>query len=147
MTTEDLSLCWQYYEKCSFRVHNRRCDSLAAGQEEQLGVILELIATGCDITPEHVACLERLPWNRAKKHVRLARTLREREYARVRLCRRPVARRPEFPPLDPAHWRVEVSLAAGVNYGAIASGLGTTVGGLKMRVSRWRRKVRAALAQ
>lgn len=147
MTTEDLSPAWQYYEKCSSRVHAGRCDSLAAGQEEQLDAILELSATGCDFTPELVACLERLPWNRAKKHVGMARMLRQRENARDRNSRRPVAPHPTLPLLDPAHWRVEVSLAAGEPYGTIASGLGTTVGGLKMRVSRWRRNVRAALAQ
>ena len=120
---------------------------MTAGQEEQLNAILELSATGRDLTPELVASLERLPWNRAKKHIRIVCVLREREYARDRNSRRPVAPHPELPPLDPTHWRVEVSLAAGETYGAIAAGLGTTVGGLKMRVSRWRRNVRADLAR
>lgn len=142
MSTDTLPVHWQYYARNAHLTDRRRCDCLAAGHEEQLDAILDAIAAGDDFTPERLACFERIPWNRAKKHRRLAHVLRRRESAQVDQLVRRADAADELPRLSVEHLRVEWSLASGETYLGIASVLKLTVGALKMRLSRWRREVR-----
>ena len=147
MTNQALPTEWQYYADRARDAHTASCDPLAAGREEQLDKILASIATGRDFTPAVVARLERLPWNRAKKHRRFDRTLRQRESVRERTALRPPHSIGEFPTLDAEHFRVEGLLIAGESYPVIARRMATTVAALKMRVVRWRRAIRATQAE
>ncbi len=147
MANDTLPPAWQYYANRSHAAraaHAAACVPLGNGREEQLDGILNAIATGLDFTPDLVARLERLPWNRAAKHRRLERTLQRRDSERDRSARRPPHRSREYPTLDEEHLRVARFLIAGDSYRVIACRLSTTVGALKMRVSRWRQAVRAA---
>ncbi len=144
MTNDPLPPARQYYADRSRDTHRAACDRLGNVREEQLDGILDSIATGRDFTPDLFARLERLPWNRAKKHRRLQRTLRRLESARERSARRPSHDLKEYLTLDAEHLQVERLTIAGDSYPVIARRLTTTVGALKMRVSRWRQAVRAA---
>ena len=48
--------------------------------------------------------------------------------------------------LSPAAWQVECRLAEGETYAIVAGDSGLSEGALKMRVSRWRARVRKMVA-
>ena len=120
---------------------------MVSGREEQLDEVIDSIARGIDFTPTLVARLERAPWNRAKKYRRLDRTLRRRESVREQTAFRPPRCVGEVLALDAEHLQVEQFLIVGDSYLVIARQLATTVSAFKMRLSRWRRAIRAARSE
>ena len=150
MSTPTLSVEWQCYAECSERTHRRRCDAFGNGSEEQCCKILDDIAKATEFTLGVRESIERLPWNRAKKHIRLQRCIRRRaeQFDRERQQRR-ACPGPDTAVLDllaPTQFAIETRLAEGESYCIIACDLGVAEGALKMKVSRWRQEVRAAFA-
>lgn len=146
MSNETLPTPWQYYAGRARDAHDSAYDQFAPGREEQLDEIIDSIARGIDFTPTVVARLERVPWNRAKKHRRLVCKLQRRESVRQLTALQPPRSVKELPTLHAQHLRVERFLIAGHSYPVIARRLTTTVGALKMRVIRWRQAIRASQA-
>lgn len=134
---------WQYYADRADEAHRGRAADYGRGREEQLDETLRLIEKGRRFTKKLRRRLDRLPYNRSKKHTRL----------RLHLLRNPVISYEDDhePLLDRVHaalsaaaWEVECRLAAGESYAAVAGGI--TVASLKMKVSRWRAAVRELIS-
>ena len=72
MSTSESSLPahWQFYAERAHKTHRGRVDDLGYGREELLWQALAVIASGSPFTDECRQRLDRLPWNRAKKHRR-----------------------------------------------------------------------------
>jgi hypothetical protein len=149
-TDDPLPAHWQYYSDRATEAHHAPADEFGQGREEQLGKTLEHIESGNSFTDEVRERLDRTPHNRAKKHRRLRRELQERQRREgpgyfgwaddedAQLLDR------VHEALAPAEWEVECRLADGETYAGVADGV-VSVPALKMRVSRWRARVREAL--
>lgn len=152
MSTSDSSLPahWQYYAEHSRRTHRGRVDDLGYGREELLSATLAVIESDSPFTDETRQRLDRIPWNRAKKHRRL----------RLYVLRRPSrASTQEAQAVDvadaivqvrgmlsPGEWAVECRLAAGQTYAEVALNGGLSPDTLKVRAGRWRARIRRRLA-
>ncbi len=79
MSTSDppLPAQWQYYAERARQTHRGRVDDFGYGREELLSETLAVIESGNPFTDECRQRLDRLPWNRAKKHRRLRLALRD----------------------------------------------------------------------
>lgn len=141
---------WQYYSDRAHEAHVGRADDFGLGREEQLWETLHAIQRGEPFTDVCRHRLDRLPQNRAKKYRRLLRRL--------------ASMAPELPgehtsPVELAdtlanvrramtdtEWQVEYRLASGQTYAEIAPEFEITTDALKVRVSRWRERLRRKLA-
>jgi hypothetical protein len=149
---------WQYYSDRASEAHEGRADDLGQGREEQLNETLLLIESGKPFTDEERKRLDNLPHNRAKKHARLLkRTEQEAVVRHPRLGTYTVKTSAisyyddhyaringVHESLTPAEWLVECLLAAGGSYADVAGECSGDA--LKMRVSRWRMRLRKAHA-
>jgi hypothetical protein len=142
---------WDYYLDRSLEAQTARYDDLGHGREEQLWETLDVIQKGGPFDDATRERLDRLPWNRAKKH----RRLRRRLAANV-----PPARPGEGPHVEeiaaadtatavrgslrPDQWDVEYRLARGETFAEVAPLYGVAPGTLKARVTRWRARLRSS---
>ncbi len=94
--------------------------------------------------------LDRIPHNRAKKHLRLFTFLRshlrrdEPRYLAETDDEATQLLDEAHEALTPGEWEMECRLACGETYAEIADGVSPTA--LKMRAGRWRAKIREAIA-
>jgi DNA-directed RNA polymerase specialized sigma24 family protein len=145
-----LSAPWQYYSDRAHEAHSCRADHFGAGREEQLWEILNAIESNQTFDDACRQRLDRIPQNRAKKHLRLllAYSLIAPESAAS--CERQVDLVDEVQlverHLSPEERVVERRLASGETYAQIASGYGASLSALKVRVNRWRERVRSYFA-
>jgi hypothetical protein len=140
---------WQHYANRSLQAHRAYADDYGQGREEQLNETLNLIQLNGTLTDEQRAGLDRIPHNRSKKYKRLRLHLLA---SRTLTC----FDGPEdedawlldqvHEALTPAEWDVECRLAYGETYADVAGDTGVSVGALKMKVSRWRARVRETIA-
>ena len=152
MSTSDASLPahWQFYAERARQTHRGRVDDFSYGREELLSETLAVIESGSPFTDECSQRLDRLPWNRAKKHRRM----------RLHFLRRPSPADTQKTSvvevadsanqvrgmLSPGEWEVERRLAAGQTYAQVALDRGISPDTLKVRVGRWRAQIRRKLA-
>jgi hypothetical protein len=140
---------WQYYSDRASEAHAGYVGDFGQGREELLHEALKFIGTGKPFTDEQRARIDRIPHNRAKKHRRL-RLYRYGNSAAIYFDAKddPNAQLIEFvhESLSPGEWEVECRLAGGETYAAVAANTGTSPDALKMRVSRWRERVREKLS-
>ena len=147
MSTSDPSLPahWQFYAEHARQTHYGRVDDFGYGREELLGETLAVIESDCPFTDECRQRLDRIPWNRAKKHRRL----------RLHLLATPSPASAYEVNLEvtdsvdqvrgmlsPGEWEVECRLAAGQTYAEVAFDCGISPDTLKVRASRWRARTR-----
>jgi DNA-directed RNA polymerase specialized sigma24 family protein len=139
---------WQYYAERAREAHLGYADDFGQGREELLHETLKFIRTGDPFTDERRASLDRVPHNRAKKH----RRLRLYMFGQATLTYFDGKDDPDSQLIDrvheslsPSEWEVECRLAEGESYAAIAASSGVSPDALKMRVSRWRTRVREKL--
>jgi len=152
MSTSDSSLpaYWQFYAERARQTHYGRVDDFGYGREELLWETLAVIQAGAPLTDDCRLRLDRIPWNRAKKHRRVRRFLLGRQSAtgveeasavevadtvdQVRCM------------LSPGEWEVECRLAASETYAEVALDCGLSPDTLKVRAGRWRARIRRKLA-
>ena len=136
---------WQYYSDRAREAHCGYADDFGQGREELLHETLKFISTGSPFTDEHRGRLDRVPHNRAKKHRRL-RLYLSCNAAPTYLAAEddPDTQLIDFvhESLSPTEWEIECWLANGEGYAAIAAKTGVSPDALKMRVSRWRARLR-----
>jgi hypothetical protein len=139
---------WQYYSDRAREAHRGYSDDFGQGREELLHETLKFIGTGNPFTCEDRARLERIPHNRAKKH----RRLRLYIYGNVAPTYLDAKDDPEGQLigfvhgwLSPSEWEVECRLAGGESYAAVAANTDVSPDALKMRVSRWRARMRETI--
>jgi hypothetical protein len=136
---------WQYYSDRGREAHCGYADDFGHGREELLHETLKFITTANPFTDEQRARLDRVPHNRAKKHRRLrlylSRTVTPTYFSATD---DPDTQRIDFvhESLSPTEWEIECRLADGESYGVIAANTGVSPDALKMRVSRWRARLR-----
>jgi ATP/maltotriose-dependent transcriptional regulator MalT len=150
LSTPPLPPNWQYYKDCARQTHNGRVDDFGYGREEHLWETLSVIESGADFTDDRRLRLDRIPRNRAKKHHRLRIRLINHGSIDVVSKIAPVELADEVnrvrKALTAGEWEVACRLAAGQSYKEVARDLGVTPSALKVRTSRWRRRVREKLA-
>jgi hypothetical protein len=146
---EPLAAHWQFYEDRARQAHLGPTDDYGQGREELLNDTLTFIQTGAPFTDEVRDRLDRVPQNRSKKHLRLRLHL----FATTQLTCLDGPHDENARLIDQVHeallpgeWDVECRLAYGESYADVAGDSGVTEGALKMRVSRWRARVREAVA-
>jgi hypothetical protein len=147
-----LSTHWQYYLNRAREADINRLDTFGYGREEQLDAILTAIRDGIDFTEDLIGRLDRIPQNRARKHRRLLSHFRspttpsrQVEAAHVRTATlKDLAAHVRGLTSDD-EWRVELRLAEGEGYEAISRDHGVSQGAMKVRVNRWRQRLRAEL--
>lgn len=138
---------WDFYSKLSQRSHRSCCDDFGHALEEQLWETLYAIEKCSVFNTDDLDRLERLPQNRMKKYrrlrLRMAQTAKqfiEHDFQSVDRKSTHDRIRDELPA---GAWAVEQQLAGADAYATIANELGISENALKMRVSRWRSKIRA----
>ena len=152
MSTSEISLPahWQFYAERARQTHHGRVDDFGSGREELLWEALAVIESGSPFTDECRQRLDRLPWNRAKKHRRM----------RLHFLRRPSPADTQKASavdvadsvdqvrgmLSPGEWEVECRLAAGQTYAQVALDRGISPGTLKVTVGRWRARIRCKVS-
>lgn len=140
---------WQYYSDRASEAYAGYVGDFGQGREELLHEALKFIGTGSPFTDDERARLDRVPHNRAKKHRRL-RLYTYRKSSSIYFDAKddPNAQLIEFVyrSLSPGEWEVECRLAEGETYAAVATNTGLSPDALKMRVSRWRERVREKLS-
>lgn len=137
---------WQYYCDRAAEAHQGRADHFGQGREEQLCETLAVIERGEPFTEACRRRLDRLPQNRAKKHQRLLRKFHLMALATPPVVTDAVDAK-ELSEFVERHlslweWDVEWRLAVGESFNEIADSLDMTVTALKMRASRWRKRMR-----
>ena len=141
---------WQYYADRAHEAHVGRADDFGHGREEQLWETLRVIERGEPFTNDCRSRLDRLPQNRAKKYRRLRRRLASMAPDLSKEQTSPVELNDTVAnvrrAMSDAEWQVEYALATGRTYSEIALTLGITADALKIRVSRWRKRIRRKLA-
>jgi hypothetical protein len=148
---DSLPTHWQYFTDRSDETDRGYANDYGQGREEQLGEILDHIESGEPFTDEVRDRLDRIPHNRSKKHRRLRLHLldleRKEESGYLAWPDDEDARLLDqvHEALAPAEWELECRLASGETYAEVA-GTGLSPTALKMRVSRWRARVREAVA-
>ncbi len=146
---EPLPTHWQFYADRARQAHLGLADDFGQGREELLNDTLTFIETGDPFTDEARDRLDRVPHNRAKKHRRLRLYLFGHSALTCLDGPDDEAGRlldEVHEALSPAEWQVECRLAYGESYADIAGDIGVSEGALKMRASRWRARVREAVA-
>ena len=73
---------WQYYAERARQTHHGWVDDFGNGREELLWEILAVIESGRPFTDECRQRLNRLAWNRAKKHRRMPTAFPQKTIAR-----------------------------------------------------------------
>jgi hypothetical protein len=145
-----LSAPWQYYADRAREAHLGRADFFGLGREEQLWATLDVIESEIPFDEECRKRLDRIPQNRAKKHIRLLKKLADFAHASVPIEQPLVELQDEVEAvelhLSLAEWDVERRLAAGETYSDVAPDKGISDAALKVRVSRWRTRVRQSVA-
>ena len=145
-----LSAPWLYYSNRARETHLGRADHFNLG-EEQLWETLRVIESGEPFDADCRNRLDRIPQNRAKKYLRLLQKLAlfarpatsiEPPFLDVKDEVEAVERH-----LSPAEQEVERRLAADETYAQISADMRITAAALKVRVSRWRRRVREHLGE
>jgi hypothetical protein len=140
---------WQFYSERAHQTHHSRVDDLGYGCEELLCETLALIQSGVSFTEDCRQRLDRIPWNRAKKHRRMRKHLaqslqlecpHETEFVEMADLVDVVRRA-----LSHSEFEVEYSLAHGQTYSELAIGRGCSPDALKVRVGRWRARIRRLL--
>jgi hypothetical protein len=110
---------------------------------------LAVIESGSPFNDDCRQRLDRLPWNRAKKHrcLRLHLLRKSSPAGAQETWAVEVADAVEQVRgmLSPGEWAVECRLAAGQTYAEVAPDLGISPDALKVRASRWRDRVRREL--
>ncbi len=150
-SAQPLPIPYQFYHEQSAAADRARYDDFAHGREEMLDDLLELIGRGDPFDDEAKSRLTGMPQNRRKKHARLRQVLRstatlettDQTLERLVLREHIALVRAK---LTVSEWQIEWRLAAGEPFAVIAVGERISVGTLKMRVSRWRERVRMAFA-
>ena len=144
-----LSLGWEFYLEASRRADSEPLDSEGRGREEQLDEILHQMGSDAAFTPELCNRLNRLPWNRAKKHRALRRRYRmvfaNKTVPDQHPCERLIAEEAMETirrKLTVMQFEIESRLSGGQTYAIVTAVFRQSPGVLKMRVSRWRREVR-----
>ncbi len=150
MSTLDPSLTaqWQFYAQHARQTHYGRVDDFGYGREELLGETLAIIESDSPFTDECRQRLDRIPWNRAKKHRRLRLHF---------LGRLPSSSAQEVSAIEvadsvdqvrgmlsPSELQVECRLAADQTYAEIALDCGLSGDTLKVRAGRWRARIRGS---
>jgi hypothetical protein len=152
MSTSDSSLPahWQFYAERARQAHHGRVDDIGYGREELLWETLAVIQSGVPFTDDCRQRLDRLSWNRAKKHRRLrlhlpgglsSASAQAESAVEVADSAHQVRSM-----LSPGEWEIECRLAAGQTYAEVAVDLGLSPDALKVRASRWRSRIRRKLA-
>jgi DNA-directed RNA polymerase specialized sigma24 family protein len=122
---------------------------VGAGREEQLWAILDAIEHGESFTESYRQKLDRLPRNRGKKYLRLlgrvaliTPAVQAAGHSRVdnsdeieRISQK----------MSQTEFNVEQRLASGETYAEIAAEIGASTGALKVRVGRWRQRIRGRM--
>jgi hypothetical protein len=139
----DIPPHWQYYSDRACEAHEGRSDDFGSGREEQLDETLRFIETGEPFTDDKRAALDRLPFNRSKKYARLRSYVFGHAVLSYREDLDPIIGY-AHESLAPGEWEIECRLADGESYAAVAAE--NSVGAIKMRVSRWRMRIREAHA-
>jgi hypothetical protein len=112
--------------------------------------VLAVIESGSPFTDGCRQRLDRLPWNRAKKHRRLRlyclrrpslAGTREASVVEVAGCSVDQVRGM----LSASEWEIEYRLASGQTYAEVAVGSGVSPDTLKVRAGRWRARIRRKL--
>ncbi|HEV3438767.1 MAG TPA: hypothetical protein VG122_15485 [Gemmata sp.] len=140
---------WQYYADLSSETHNGRVDNRGLGREEQLNETLEAIKRGEELNEAIKSRLGRMPHNRGKKHYHIRQYLIQNKslatYEESPLKRLILAEELALVrnALTPEQWAIENRLADGESYESIASDHRVTSATMKVRVHRWREKLRA----
>ncbi len=148
MSTSDCPLPahWLFYSERAHQTHHGRVDDFGYGREELLWEILELIQLGAPFTEDCRQRLDRIPWNRAKKHRRLRRCLVKGAFPQSAEVAEPVELTDSIDQvrgmLSPSEWEVECRLAAGQTYAEVALDRGIFPETLKVRAGRWRARIR-----
>jgi hypothetical protein len=147
--TTALPAPWQYYADRARDAHCGPANDFNLGREEQLWAILESIEKGESFDDQCRMRLDRIPQNRAKKYRRLLQTMANLARSKQVKYRVFLETRDEVEvvkrhlTLDERF--VENRLAACESYSEIALSLGISVPALKVRVSRWRKRVRHSI--
>ena len=141
---------WQYYADRARDAHHGRADDFNLGREEQLWATLEVIEKGEPFDDQCRMRLDRLPQNRAKKYRRLLQTMANLVFAKMEIKPMFIEHRDEVEVVE-RHLSldersVERRLAEGESYSEIALDLNISEPALKVRVSRWRKRVRRSIA-
>ena len=140
---------WSYYLKCSREADSGRADDFGFGREEQLLATLETIESGVSFDINTQGRLNRISWNRAKKHRRLRKCLSssptpslsgDSPQVKAAMISDTLANVRRL--FSEAEWSVESRLARGDTYSEIASFDPTKANALKVRVMRWRTRIR-----
>jgi hypothetical protein len=142
-----LSAHWQFYSERALQTHRGRVDDLAYGREELLWETLVVIESRSPFTDDCRQRLDRIPWNRAKKHRRLRLHLLQRGSLAADQKLRPVevagcSIEQVRSMLSPNEWEVEYRLATGQTYADVARDRGISPETLKVRAGRWRARIR-----
>lgn len=144
---------WEYYRNHSLKTHHARCDHHGYGREEHLNETLRAIGESGQFDAATLNRLDGVAWNRAKKHRRLKMMLFSgfgwpKFFAtcceKVLITSDTVSAVRQS--LKAGQWEVEWRLASGEPFQEIARDLGVAVGTLKVRVSRWRSRLRCSSA-
>lgn len=145
----ELPVEWQYYRDRAAEAQLGRADHFGQGREEQLWEMLAVIERGEPLTEARRRRLDRIPQNRAKKHLRLLQELDLMARATHSVKSNVVEIRDsaEFVERHLSPWErdVERRLAAGATFNDVGTAVGLAVATLKMRASRWRKRVRRHL--
>ena len=139
-----IPLWWQYYSDRAHEAHRGYANHFGQAREELLHETLNFIRTGNPFTDQQRARLDRVPQNRAKKHLRLRLYLSGSAAPLDLAGLDPDAQLIDFvhESLSPTEWEIECRLADGESYATIAANTGVSPDALKMRVSRWRARLR-----
>ncbi len=142
ISDQSLSTYWQYYADRAWETHQGRADEYGLGCEEQLCETLAVIQRDESFDEACRSRLDRMPHNRAKKHRRLRRyrcTYRQVERNQIELTESISQIRVI---LTDEQFAVEFRLANGESYRELAHEFEVSVTALKVRVCRWRERVR-----
>lgn len=149
-TPNTLPAHWQFYAERARETHLGRVDDFGYGREELLWETLAVIQSGVAFTDDCRQRLDRIPWNRAKKHRRLrtcpvVRPLHgsAQEASAVEVADSVHQLRGM---LSPGEWEVECRLAVGQTYAEVALAHSLSPDTLKVRAGRWRARIRRKLA-
>jgi hypothetical protein len=140
---------WQYYAARALQTHHSRVDDFGYGREELLWKTLAVIQSGIPFTDDCRQGLDRLAWNRAKKHRRLRIYLLRRQSPDSGQKASAVEVTDSVDQvhgmLSPDEWEVEWRLATGETYAEVALDRGLSPDALKVRAARWRARIRRKL--
>jgi hypothetical protein len=153
MSTSHCSLPahWQFYSDRAYQAHHGRVDDFGYGCEELLWETLAVIQSGVRFTEDCRQRLDRIPWNRAKKHRRMRKLLAQ-GLPRERASETDIVETADLVDmvrcvLSPSEFEVEHCLASGQSYAKLAIGRGCSPDALKVRVGRWRARIRRLLGR